>query len=254
MSKYFVVSDVHGFLDELIAALAEKGFEKDNPEHKLVVCGDLFDRGPKAVELFEFVKGLGDRFIYVRGNHEDLLFDCYNDLIWHVYLGRHHISNGTVDTICQFTGLNMYEAMSYSEKRDELLDAKILPLIYWMNEKSVNYFEIGKYICVHGWLPRLRHTNDFKKARMIDWDKARWTNGMEAWRNPENRVDGKTIICGHWHCSWGWSHIRQKRKEFPQKSKKDWLKSFEPFVDDGIIAIDSCVAYTGVINCIVLEG
>lgn len=254
MNKYFVVSDVHGFLDELIAALAEKGFEKDNPEHKLVVCGDLFDRGPKAVELFEFVKGLGDRFIYVRGNHEDLMLDCYNDLIGHVYLGRHHISNGTVDTICQFTGLNMYEVMSYSEKRDELLDAKILPLIYWIREKSVNYFEIGNYICVHGWIPRLRHLEDFKKANVLNWDRARWVNGMEAWRNPENRVDGKTIICGHWHCSWGWSHIRQKRKEFPQKSKKDWLKSFEPFVDDGIMAIDACTAYTGIINCIVLEG
>lgn len=254
MDKYFVVSDVHGFLDELMAALTEKGFDKDNPEHKLVVCGDLFDRGSKAVELLEFVKSLGDRFIYVRGNHEDLLLDCYNDLITHVYLGRHHISNGTIDTICQFTGLNNFEVLSYSEKRDALLDTKILPLIYWINEKSVNYFEIGDYICVHGWIPRLHHAGDFKKANMIDWDRARWINGMEAWRKPDNRVDGKTIVCGHYHCSYGWSHIRQKRKEFPDKNRKDWQKSFEPFVDDGIIAIDACTAYTGIVNCIVLEG
>lgn len=254
MDKYFVVSDVHSFFDEMMAALTEKGFDKDNQEHKLVVCGDLFDRGPKAVELLEFVKSLGDRFIYVRGNHEDLLLDCYNDLITHVYLGHHHISNGTVDTICQLTGLNKFEVLSYSEKRDALLDTKILPLIYWMNETSVNYFEIGDYICVHGWIPHLRCSKDFKKANMIDWDRARWINGMEAWRNPENRVDGKTIICGHYHCSWGWSHIRQKRKEFPDKNRKDWQKSFEPFVDDGIIAIDACTAYTGIVNCIVLEG
>lgn len=254
MSKYFVVSDVHGFLDELLAALDEKGFDINNPEHKLVVCGDLLDRGSQAVELIEFVKSLGDRFIYVRGNHEDLLLDCYNDLITHVYLGRHHISNGTVDTICQLIGLNKFEVMSYSEKRDILLDTKILPLIYWMREKSVNYFEIGNYICVHGWIPRLRHPEDFKKANVLDWDRARWVNGMEAWRNPDNRVDGKTIICGHYHCSYGWSHIRQKRKEFPDKNRKDWQKSFEPFVDDGIIAIDACTAYTGIVNCIVLEG
>ena len=37
------------------------------------------------------------------------------------------------------------------------------------------------------------------------------------------------------------------------KNKKDWKKSFEPFVDDGIIAIDACTAYTGLCNVIVIE-
>ena len=82
---------------------------------------------------------------------------------------------------------------------------------------------------------------------------ARWLNGMDMWRNPANRVDGKTIVCGHWHCSWGWSHIRQERKEWPQKNRKDWLLSFEPFIDNGIAAIDACTAYTGNVNCIVVE-
>lgn len=77
---------------------------------------------------------------------------------------------------------------------------------------------------------------------------------MEMWRYPKCRVDGKTIVCGHWHCSWGWSHIKQDRKEFPQKNQVDWKKSFEPFIDDGIIAIDACTAYSGLCNVIVIEG
>ena len=33
MKKYFVFADVHGFYDELEAALEAKGFEEDNPNH-----------------------------------------------------------------------------------------------------------------------------------------------------------------------------------------------------------------------------
>ena len=76
---------------------------------------------------------------------------------------------------------------------------------------------------------------------------------MAAWQNPEYRIKDKTIICGHWHCSWGWSFIRQSRKEFAQETKKDWIKSFEPFIDDGIMAIDTCCAYSGILNVIKLE-
>lgn len=253
MSKYFVVSDVHSFFDELMAALTEKGFDVNNPEHKLVLCGDLFDRGPKAIELYNFVRDLDDRFIYVRGNHEDLILDCYQDLISHCFPRFHHKTNGTIDTLSQFTGLTYIQLQCHSPERNKILNEKFKPVLDWIQSKSVNYFEFGKYVCVHGWLPTWSYIDDFRKAEDADWNDARWLNGMELWRSPNLRVCGKTVICGHWHCSWGWSHIRQKRKEFPQKNREDWLKSFEPFVDDGIIAIDACTAYSGIVNCIVLE-
>ena len=49
--RYYVVADVHGFYLELQAALTEKGFYEDKEPHKLVVCGDLLDRGDEALEL-----------------------------------------------------------------------------------------------------------------------------------------------------------------------------------------------------------
>lgn len=64
----------------------------------------------------------------------------------------------------------------------------------------------------------------------------------------------KTIVCGHWNCSWGWSHILQKRKEFPNNSRKEWEKSFEPYIEQGIIAFDACTDYSGIINVISLGG
>ena len=56
--KYFCVSDIHSFFKELITALDNAGFEKDNPEHVLCVLGDLFDRGNETVQCFEFIKEL----------------------------------------------------------------------------------------------------------------------------------------------------------------------------------------------------
>ena len=73
--KYYVVADVHGFYTELIAALDEKGFFKDKEPHKLIVCGDLFDRGQEAVALQAFIVDLmkKDEVILIHGNHEDLI-------------------------------------------------------------------------------------------------------------------------------------------------------------------------------------
>ena len=45
MKKYFVVSDVHGFYDEMKKALDNAGFDIANPDHIFVSCGDLLDRG-----------------------------------------------------------------------------------------------------------------------------------------------------------------------------------------------------------------
>ena len=80
--KFFVTSDVHSFLDELMTALTEKGFEINNKDHILCICGDLFDRGAQPRQLFEFVKKLRvqDRLVYVTGNHESLLFDCMYEI------------------------------------------------------------------------------------------------------------------------------------------------------------------------------
>ena len=260
MKKYFCVSDVHSFLTPLLEALNEKGFDKDNPDHILVVLGDLFDRGDETVELYNFVRGLpDDRFIYIRGNHEDLLFQCFYSIEDNETLGYHHISNGTVKTIMAFCGIDYrddyvtrFSYDPYYPLRGNALD-KLPEVLEYINKKCVDYVEIGDFILVHGWIPYKKYPWGFDENwRSGDWYQARWENGMDAWKHGIVERN-KTIVCGHWHCSWGWSHIRQDRQEFPQKNKKDWLKSFEPFVDDGIIAIDACTAYSGKVNCIVIE-
>lgn len=255
MSKrYFITSDVHSFLDELMVALNEKGFEKENPDHILCVCGDLFDRGDKTVELFEFVKSLQeqDRLIYVTGNHESLLFDCMAEIYRGQMPSPHHRHNGTIKTICQFCGQS--EWIIYDPAwRDKICEI-MKPVLDFIADNCVDYAEIGDYILVHGYLPCYQGLDDFRDGTDDDWERARWNNGIEMWRNPNNRIESKTIVVGHWNCSYGWSHIDQKYKEFPSPSHRHFQYSFQPWIKEGIIALDACCAYSHKLNCIVIEG
>ena len=72
--KYYVTSDVHGYDSILRQALADAGFFEEKEPHRLVILGDLFDRGEEARSLQDFVLRLmeEDRIILIRGNHEDL--------------------------------------------------------------------------------------------------------------------------------------------------------------------------------------
>ena len=60
--RYYVVSDTHGYYDYLIKSLEEAGFFEDTEPHKLVLCGDLLDRGGQARELIDFMMQLKVKF------------------------------------------------------------------------------------------------------------------------------------------------------------------------------------------------
>ena len=67
MSTY-LIGDVHGCYDELIALLEQVEF---NPEtDTLWLTGDLVARGPGSLEVLRFVKQLGDSVRIVLGNHD----------------------------------------------------------------------------------------------------------------------------------------------------------------------------------------
>lgn len=250
--KLFVMSDIHSYHFSMMQALYKNGFDHDDPNHHLVICGDLFDRGPDAVKTFEFVKEMAEagRLTYIRGNHEDLLFDCVEEIAKGA-VSQHHISNGTFDTVLQFTGGNYYD-LRYGFADRGWYD-NIRPLLDFIAENAFDHAIAGDYVFVHGWVPCTSGGLDENwNSPDANWDGSRWINGMEAWAKGY-RPEGKTVVCGHWHCSWGWSHLRLERKEFPKKHQEDWRESFEPFIDDGIIALDACTAYTGFCNCVVLE-
>lgn len=197
--------------------------------------------------------------------------DCIADIVSGKSVSSHHFSNGTVKTIADFCGLSEWEitAPRRSEEIKQSVYTLTRPLVEWIVEKSLNYIELGDYIFVHGWVPTINDTTNYwesKPSKLVpreqwdsddyfclnQWMQARWTNGMLAWKRG-CKIPGKTVVCGHYHCSWGWSHLDQKRPEFPPKNEEDWRKSFEPYIKGGIMAIDACTAYSGLVNCITVE-
>ena len=249
--KFFVVADVHGFYDELKKALDEAGFDKDNENHFFVSLGDLLDRGPKPRECMEFVMSLPeDRRILICGNHEVLMEEalCGHRLMSHDY------HNGTAQTIFDVTGITEKDAALRAMFNDPLYNSYI--------QEVIDYAETKTAIFVHGWIPCGRHTKmsyygdhkwiydpfegrDWRDATAAEWDAARWWNGMAAWADGV-REKGKTIFCGHWHTAWGHTHIHHVGNELDKNN-------YGPFVDDGIVALDGCTAYTKRVNVYTFE-
>ena len=256
MATFFVFSDCHGFFDELKMALDKAGFDSNNENHWCVSLGDNFDRGQQPVEVMRYLQSL-PRKILVKGNHCSLL----RDLCDRGYPGSHDYSNGTFDTVCAFGGVdngNSFDEcclVAYNRTKNFIDD-------------MVNYFETKNYVFVHGWIPvtckdglpmyhrrnrKFEFNPDWRHAHYSEWEQARWLNGIDMSLKGFVELE-KTIVCGHWHCSYG--HMMDdmaKNGMFNCIDEFGPTAIWEPYYGNGIIAIDRCTAHTGEVNVLVLE-
>ncbi len=115
----------------------------------------------------------------------------------------------------------------------------------------VDYYETAHYIFVHGWIPCIadRHAgfsyySDWRNVDSFEWKRARWYNGMDA---VQTCMEEKTILCGHWHSSYGHWKYEHSGSEFDEDA------DFSPYYGTGIIALDACTAFSNRVNVIVLE-
>ena len=249
--KYFIVTDVHSFYNIMIDALQEAGFDKTNKEHIFVSLGDLLDRGDSPLQCLRYVNSLPQK-ILIRGNHEDLLEEAISrkDFL------RHDFANGTVQTVIDLVSdvnkINSMDDVFYNISHNEELNKYL--------DSLQDYYEDEKNIFVHGWIPckfnkKSETFTEYEDWHSGDWLNARWINGMEAWHN-NIKVPNKTIYCGHWHTSWGHKYLHNSSAEWdnrystnPAHRKAD----FSPFIDDGIVALDACTAYSHKINVYVID-
>ncbi len=117
--------------------------------------------------------------------------------------------------------------------------------------KVIPYFETEHYVFTHGWIPSIpnrdksySYISSWREADREQWNRARWFNGMDAAQTAD---ENKTIVCGHWHTSYGHSKYEHKGTEFGEDA------DFSPYYGPGIIAIDACTAFSGKVNCLVIE-
>lgn len=247
--KYYITADVHGFYTEFHKALEEAGYFTDPGPHKLIILGDLFDRGLEAVELQRFILELmeQDAVILVRGNHEDLFVEMVT--VDEGLPFQNHISNGTYGTALQLTGYD--PTMAQIRHWDFAEAARETPYYRQIIPGMIDYYETEHHVFVHGWIPciqerdgSLSHRSDWREATSAEWRRVRWINGMDA---AQSCTEDKTILCGHWHCSYGHSKYESKGSEFGPDA------DFSPYYGPGVIALDACTAHSGKINVLVLE-
>ncbi len=260
--KYYVVADVHGFYSILIETLTKAGFFSEPEPAHLIVLGDMLDRGKEAEKMVDFMKGLLDegRLTYVRGNHEDLLVACLQEVaqgeVFHISSPfSHHFTNGTWDSMLQLSGMDKETAIRYPRE----LVARVMHSTYYKEllPVTVDYFETEKYIFVHGFIPSREsgrgpfkwysYDPEWREAEYDGWRAARWYNGMSLCSTFGVKEAGKTIVCGHYHTSYGHSRVKNRCSEWGDDA------IFDIYRDDGIIAIDASTANTGMMNCLVFE-
>lgn len=89
MSTY-VMSDIHGHYDEFIEMMELIKFSNKD---KLFIIGDIIDRGPKSLQMIEYVRS-HDNVIMLLGNHELMMYDYFrqksamNRNVWYSNGGR----------------------------------------------------------------------------------------------------------------------------------------------------------------------
>ena len=274
--KYYVIADPHGFYDILMKTLNESGFFTDPAPCKLIVCGDLMDRGEGTLEMQRFMTELlsEDRLIYIRGNHEDLMERLLTDLetgygIDRIECGEsYHVKNGTWLTALQLSGMSHREGIC----RPEVLIQRVKRSLYYsmLMPAAVNYFETEHYVFTHGYIPchaiqgspKYERYKDFyrnanwRDASPEEWGYARWYSGMEFACQRNLFLPDKTVVCGHFHCSYGHANIEGEGAENGSRAIYTPFYGQRPYQPDAplaVIGLDACTAESGIMNCIVLE-
>ena len=245
----------------MLRALRKAGFRKSNPKHILIVCGDVFDRGPDNVRVYKYLRSIPKyRRILVRGNHEYLL----QHAIRRGYFKDYDLYNGTYFTVQEF--LNYYypgadggsKAPSYSI--DWFRNIGVLRWIF--GPEWVHYYELDEYVFVHSWVPLQNPTRlsigglspdldypslmkdpDWRQASDEEWEDATWGCPWALYLNGL-APDNKTLVCGHWS-------TRDFRVHIDHTPKAD--SSFDLYTNRGLVALDACTARTGFCNVFVFE-
>lgn len=194
--NYIAIGDIHGRYDLLDALLAKCHDNGTCPHtgYKFVFLGDMVDRGPESWRVCARIKYLSDRgnAIALRGNHEDLMMEYYDNKI----VDKHDLwfYNGGTKT-----------AESYSKKMKMYGHASFFPAFgksghaEWI--KTLPYFyETEKVWFSHAPIPKEQYrkrNGDFR----TDIEALTWSwHGHHAITEQEFAHDhGKLAVCGHVH-------------------------------------------------------
>lgn len=258
--KLFICSDIHGYYKEMKKALDEAGYDENNNNHLLVIIGDLFDRGPDALAVYEYLKKMVNegKAIVTRGNHENFFIDFLQGSV----SPFNYLHNGTNETIgdfwhrtapfeswCALEGnceLNQMNYIKWADICSKEIKEEYPELLDWLKSLP-RYYETENYIFVHGAIDTKVedwHNPHCFRYDLINWDALDFNDGS-FFGEPIKNTD-KTVVIGHF----GTRFLREKYNYPIDKEHEDDILIRN---DGRIIAIDATTALTHKVNVLVVE-
>jgi serine/threonine protein phosphatase 1 len=137
----FIIGDIHGCVDELRHLIDGLPLAGDD---RVVFLGDYIDRGPASKDVVSFLLSLSQKhvkteFIFLKGNHEDMLLSYLG------FNGAHgdmFIINGGKATLASY-GLDTGKMTP----QDALQEIPAEHLQFYQGLKS--YYLMDSFLCVH---------------------------------------------------------------------------------------------------------
>ncbi len=260
--KYYVTTDPHAHYTPLAGALRAAGYFEDAGEKRLLVCGDLLDRGKEPLAVVDFLMAelAAHRLTIIRGNHEDLLEDALESIADGYVMdvsscSSHHVTNGTWQTLLALSGMNEDDALRYPKRLVNLVRQS--PFYRELLPCGVDFYETEHHIFTHGWIPtrtegyrpyvRHHYDPDWRHAPSDLWRQARWLNGMAMACKHRILEPGKCIVCGHYATAHGHALYGHGGSENGVGA------DYSPFSAEGILALDACTVVSGQVNCWIVE-
>lgn len=233
--RYFVISDIHGYYDVLLESLQKAGYTSENPNHHLLVLGDLFDRGKQSDQVLAYLYALHQsrKATILLGNHDAFLLDFLEGRYTKVAFNIMY--NGFGETLMS---LSQLYTLSDLDSIHRAITTRYPYLLEWLQELPY-YVELDDYIFVHGGID----------GGMLDW-KTMMTRHDFVWSREIHLplVPGKIVVAGHHRVA----TIRKSTINYELLFLHN-PEYFDILYADGKILIDRFVEISQQLNVLILD-
>jgi serine/threonine protein phosphatase 1 len=220
-TRYYAVGDIHGRLDlfeAMIAAIEDEIAAAPGLDHRIVLLGDLVDRGPESAGVIRRTQSWQQsRNVRVlAGNHEDMFLNAFRK----PEQLRHFLKHGGYETALSF-GLTAHELGTLDlEEIHALYCARIPQSVRDYVASFETMIRAGDYVFVHAGIDPARPLAEQKRSDLL------WIRG--GFLDHQGALE-KVVVHGH--------------------------TIFDHVMDCGNrIGIDTGAFRSGVLTALVLEG
>lgn len=222
-----LIGDIHACYDELIALLTKANLDATD---EVIAVGDIVDRGPKNVEVFEFFRANGSatpKRRVVRGNHEN----------------KHILANeGKCDPA--ISQLITYQQMGESLHAEFLAWCATLPF----------YIDLPEVLAVHGyWEPTV--PLERQRLQVLVGSLGGYRHIERNYEKPQGKkwyemYDGpKPLVCAHHNYTGNDQPLKVSQSPFFPDIATDF-----PYPQHTVIGLDTSCAVGGYLTGLLLPS